>query len=231
MKLGKLAMLVLLVSGLFGCADLPYQLRETDAQLLDPCPKTMDITLSDNMGAILTSLVIHTHDRNTWYFLLKEEATRSKYLLKLEPGILGWNGFHKEGAGTLKSPSRPHCYVIQPGRYQFVRAYAYRDIGGRPPQSAYVPRMVSYEYRQEFRVDAGSASYIGQIFVEDPRLKGKGYFGHAAAMLTEIPDAILWKEPILDVEISHNNELDDDVAWLESHTHTRKTSVVNMTDY
>jgi|CXWL01.1.fsa_nt_gi hypothetical protein len=226
----KSAVVAFFVSGIIGCASIPPELKDTGATLLEECPKNMDISVSNDHGAILTSIVIHTHDRNTWYFLLKEESTRSKYLMKLEPGQLGLDGIHKEGVLSFKSPSQSHCYVIQPGRYQFVKAFAYRYIG-RSSQTSSAPRLFEYDYRQGFQVDAGKVAYIGQLFVEDPRIKGKGYFGHVSALASELPDALFFRRDVWEVEISSIDELNDDVTWLERNTQTTRASVVNMADF
>lgn len=224
------AIVALFVSGIIGCSGIPPELKNTGALLLEKCPDNMDISASNDHGAILTSIVIHTHDRNTWYFLLKEESTRSKYLMKLEPGKLGLDGIHKEGALSFKSPSQSHCYVIQPGKYQFEKAFAYRYIG-LGSQTVSAPRLFEYDYKQSFQVNAGKVAYIGQLFVEDPRIKGKGYFGHVSALASELPDARLFKKDVWEVEISCIDELKDDVAWLESNTQSTRSSVVNMADF
>jgi hypothetical protein len=71
-------------------------------------------------------------------------------------------------------------------------------------------------------VQAGKVSYIGQLFVEDPRLKGKGYFGHLFAPALARPQ---------EMEISSIDESDDDISWLEENTKTTKTSVINAVEF
>jgi hypothetical protein len=180
----------------------------------------MDISLSNEKGAILTSIVVHKMDTNTWYFILKEEATRSKYLMPLEPRSL-FSGTHKEGLFSYKSKSRSHCYVVQPGRYQFVKAYTYTVTTGVGGRGAILLKYSEHYISKGIQVQAGKVSYIGQLFIEDPRLKGKGYFGHMFA-------SFLARE---DMDISTIDESDDDISWLEENTKTNKTSVVNAVEF
>jgi len=104
----KSAVVALFVSGIIGCAGIPPELKPTGATPLQACPENMDISLSNDKGAILTSIVVHEMDTTTWYFVLKEEATRSKYLMPLEPRSLFF-GIHKEGLFSYKSKSRSYC--------------------------------------------------------------------------------------------------------------------------
>jgi hypothetical protein len=231
MGIYKYLVLVFCFYGLTGCAGIPSELKDTGATLLEECPKNMDISVSGERGAILTSIVIHTLDRNTWYFLLKEESTRFTYLMRLEPGRRGLGGSHKEGLSSFKSPSGHHCYVMPPGRYQFVKAYAYRSIGGSGSATSHPPKLFEYAYRKGFQVSGGKVSYVGQLFVEDPRIRGKGYFGHASAMASELPEVLFFGRDVWEVEISSIDELDDDAAWLENNTQTTSASVVNMVGF
>lgn len=214
----KSAVVVFCVLGIIGCVGTPEELENKGATLLQECPEDLDISLSNDKGAILTSIVVHTMDRDTWYFLLKEEATRSKYLLSLEPRFFG---IHKEGLFSGKSKPRSHCYLVQPGRYQFVKAYTYKVRGGVGAP------LVSYseqDLTKGFQVQAGKVSYIGQLFMEDPQLKGKGYFGHMSAGFLRL----FVRE---EMEITSIDESDDDISWLEEHTKTNKTSVINAVEF
>src|SRR5262245_34318433 len=214
------AVLVFFLSGIMGCGGIPSGLKDTGATLLEECPDNMDISLSDERGAILTSIVVHLTHRETWYFLLKEETTRSKVLMRLEPRYFGIN---KEGWSSYKSPSRSYCYLIQPGRYQFVKAY-FSSGGGKTPVHFY-----GYDYRQAFQVQVGKVSYIGQLFLEDPQLKGRGYFGHFFSPFLHL--GAWFTGATMETQISDIHESDDDVAWLEKNTKTQKTSVVNEVNF
>src|SRR5262245_53469503 len=88
------AVIVCFVFGIIGCAGILPEPKDKGATVLDECLNNSDISLSNDKGAILTSIVVNTLGRDTWYFLLKEEATRSKYRLTLEPRTFG---IHKEG--------------------------------------------------------------------------------------------------------------------------------------
>lgn len=209
------------VLGIIGCAGIPAELKYTGATPLQECPEDLDISLSNDEGAILTSIVVHTINRNTWDFLLKEEATRSKYLMSLEPRSFG---IHKEGLFSYKSKSRSHCYLVQPGRYQFVKAYTYTVNNGVGRGGGISVSYSKHGLTKGFQVQAGKVSYIGQLFIEDPRLKGKGYFGHMLASFL----ALLARE---EMEINSIDESDDDMSWLEENTKTSKTSVVNAVEF
>ena len=73
-------------------------------------------------------------------------------------------------------------------------------------------------------MQAGKVSYIGQLFMEDPQLKGKGYFGHMSAGFLRL----FVRE---EMEITSIDESDDDISWLEEHTKTNKTSVINAVEF
>jgi len=100
-----------------------------------------------------------------------------------------------------------------------VKAYTYRGITGPGGTVVTYPE---YYLSKGIRVQAGKVSYIGQLFMEDPRLKGKGYFGHLLAPVLALPE---------DMEISTIDESDDDIAWLEENTKTNKPSVVNAVKF
>jgi hypothetical protein len=219
----KSPVVIFFLIGIMGCGGIPGQLNDTGATLLEECPENMDISLSDDKGAILTSIVVHMMDRGAWYFLLKELSTRSKYLMPLQPSKFAFQW------GSYKSQPRSQCYVVQPGRYQFVKAYASREyrgstIGGGTTSGGV--RFLEYDYTERIQVQAGKVSYIGQLLIEDPRVKGKGFFGQWFAMLLAF--GRYFPE---DLEFSRTDESDDDVDWLEKNTKTQKTSVVNAVEF
>ncbi len=214
------ALLIVFISGLMGCGGIPSVLKDTGAVPLEECSKNMDISQSDDKGAILTSIALHlaSGDHNEWYFLLKEESTRSKYVMTLEPRVFG---IPKEGLFGPKSAARSACFVIQPGRYQFAKAYHFVESGAN-----YAYRLKEYDYRGAFHVQAGKVTYIGQVFIEDPVVKGKtGYFQHLSAVSGKVFSTLLLR-PQEGVEISRVDESDEDLAWLEQKTHTTRGSVI-----
>lgn len=211
----KSPILIFCISGIIGCSSIPDEFRQSGATFLEKCPDNMDISLFNDKGALLTSIVVHTMDRNTWYFLLKEESTRSKYLFPLQPSRVAFQW------GSYKSQPRSHCYVVQPGRYQFVKAYNYRAPNGHRPG-----RVFEYDYTGHVQIQAGKVSYIGQLLIEDPRAKDKGFWSQWFAMLLAFPNS----HPE-DLEFSSTDESDADMAWLEKHTRTHKPSVVSAVDF
>lgn len=224
----KSALLILFLSGIMGCAGyIPSEVKDRGATLLEECPENLDVSLSEGKGVILTSIVVHMMGRDTWYFLLKDMSTRSKYVLRLRPSIFTFQW------ASYKSQPRPYCYMVPPGSYQFVKAYTHAETGGPTVPTPTRVRPIEYDYRERFQVQAGKVSYIGQILIEDPRVKDKSFFGQWLAMLLAFPNLFVLENPYFpeNLEFTRSDKFDDDITWLERNTKTQKTSVVNAVNF
>ena len=117
----KLFIVVIILTGLNGCATIPKELKGLEAKTLNKCPK--DIEQNENSPGLIFASIESDMAVDTLYILLTNIESEAKFLMTLKPKRFGFPG--KNFFDDYRYSAKVYCYTIKPGKYSFNKLFAF----------------------------------------------------------------------------------------------------------